>query len=169
MFYAGVLAFADGMFPLKVAAIASTHRRTDLPIMWATTAGALTRWVFCGLASTLFLNKDYIPRGAEMALFGVIIFLVIVVLPEIIEGQTQVQKLMFYRGNIDMPVSFIVAFLIPWVLASLVHYIDTVLSLVCFCSVICGIMVSYANPFIFFCETVKEASLYETNFRLSLK
>lgn len=68
-----------------------------------------------------------------------------------------------------MPVSFIVAFLVPWVLASLVHYVDTVLSLACLCSIMVCLAVSYANPFVFFCETVKEASLYETNFRLSLK
>ena len=61
------------------------------------------------------------------------------------------------------------AFLIPWVLSSLVHYIDTALAMVCFFAVTIGIFVAYVNPFIFFCETVKEASHFETNFRLSLK
>ena len=69
----------------------------------------------------------------------------------------------------DYAVSFIVAFMIPWVLASLVHYPDTALAMICFFSVSGGIMVSYANSFVFYCETVKESSHYETNFRLSLK
>ena len=68
-----------------------------------------------------------------------------------------------------MPVSIVVAFIIPWAVGSLVHYCDTVLSFVCFSSFTVGIFVSYVNPFIFFNETVKEASYFETNFRLSLK
>ena len=69
----------------------------------------------------------------------------------------------------DLPVSFIVAFLIPWVLASLVHYFDTMLTMVCFFAFTGFIFVSYANSFILYCETVQEASHFETNFRLSLK
>ena len=68
-----------------------------------------------------------------------------------------------------MPISFMAAFLIPWVLSSLVHYVDTALAMVCFFAFTIGIFVAYVNPFIFFCETVKEASHFETNFRLSLK
>ena len=55
-FYAGVLAFADGMFPVKVSAIASNYHRADLPITLVTTAGAFTRWVFCFLVSTVIVN-----------------------------------------------------------------------------------------------------------------
>ena len=76
---------------------------------------------------------------------------------------------MFYRGNMDLPVSFIVAFLLPWVLASLVHYTDTMLTMVCFFSFTGFIFVSFANSFILYCEQVQEASHFETNFRLSLK
>ena len=65
--------------------------------------------------------------------------------------------------------SFIVAFVVPWMLASLVHYADTILSMVCFFSVSGGILVSFANSFVLYCETVKESSHFETNFRLSLK
>jgi len=76
---------------------------------------------------------------------------------------------MFYRGNVDLPVSFIVAYVTPWVLASLVHYADTVMTMVCFFSVTGGLLVSYATSFLLYCETVQEASHFETNFRLSLK
>ena len=69
----------------------------------------------------------------------------------------------------DLPVSFIIAFLIPWTLASLVHQTETMLSMICFFSMAVVILVSYANPFVFFNATVKEALLFETNFRLSLK
>jgi len=76
---------------------------------------------------------------------------------------------MFYRGSMDLPVSFIVAFLTPWTLASLVHYVHTLLSLTCFFAFTVGIFVAYVNPLVFFMETVREASHFETNFRLSLK
>jgi len=39
----------------------------------------------------------------------------------------------------------------------------------CIFAVIFGIPLTFANPFMLFLETVREASLYETNFRLSLK
>ncbi len=69
----------------------------------------------------------------------------------------------------DLPVSFLIAFVTPWLLASLIHYVDTVLSMVCFFAFTIGIQVSFANPFVFFAETVREACYFETNFRLSLK
>ena len=76
---------------------------------------------------------------------------------------------MIYRGTMDYPVSFIIAFLFPWVFASLIHSTETILSVVCFFAFTVAILAAYANPYIFFCETVKEATLFETNFRLSLK
>ena len=88
-FYAGVLAFADGLFALKISAIASSHHRTDLPLTFAAVCGGLTRWIFCLLASTLLMNKDYIPDGItapSFVLFGATIYLLIIILPEIIFG-----------------------------------------------------------------------------------
>ena len=169
-FYAGVLAFTDGMFPLKIPAIASSHHRTNLPIGLATTAGFLTRWIFCCFASTILLNQDMFPsRVINFALLGTLIYLGIMVFPELIDGQVYIQQLMFYRGSVDLPVSFVLAFLLPWTLASLVHHANTILSLACFFAITVGIMVCYANPFVFLCETVAEACHFETNFRLSLK
>lgn len=55
-YYAGVLAFADGTFTLKIPAIASSHHRTNLPVGLATTTGFFTRWIFCCFASTIFLS-----------------------------------------------------------------------------------------------------------------
>jgi len=55
-FYAGVLAFADGMFPLKIPAMASSHHRSDLPLVLATTLASLSRWIFCIFASTILMN-----------------------------------------------------------------------------------------------------------------
>lgn len=69
----------------------------------------------------------------------------------------------------DLPVSFLVAFVTPWMLASLVHYVDTMLSMTCFFAFTVAIQVAFANPFVFFTETVKESCYFETNFRLSVK
>jgi len=68
-----------------------------------------------------------------------------------------------------MLVSFFAAFIAPWALASLIHYVDTTLSMVCFFAFTFAILISFANPFILFLETVHEAVYFETNFRLSLK
>ena len=69
----------------------------------------------------------------------------------------------------DLTVSLICAFLLPWLVASLIHMFDTVTALVCFCAFTFSILVSYASPLIYFCDTVQESQLSETNFRLSLK
>lgn len=68
----------------------------------------------------------------------------------------------------DTPVSIILAFIFPWALALLVHYPDMALSLACFFAVIVGIPVAYVSPFVYFGLSVREAALYETNFRLSI-
>ena len=77
---------------------------------------------------------------------------------------------MFYRGNnMDVPVSLIIAYVTPWAIGAMLHYVDTVLSFVCFSAFTVGILVAYAKPFVFFAETVRESIYFETNFRLSLK
>ena len=169
-YYAGVLAFADGTFTLKIPAIASSHHRTNLPVGLATTTGFLTRWIFCCLASTILLKQTWFPPNViDLVPLGALVYLGTNALPEIIDGQVYIQQLLFYRGSVDLPVSFILAFLMPWSLASLVHHANTMLSLACFFAMTVSIMVCFANPFVFLCETVAEACHFETNFRLSLK
>lgn len=81
-FYAGVLAFADGMFPLKITAIASSYHRADLPIACVTTASALTRWSFCLLVSTILVNAEELADlPFNIALLGVTTYLTILALP----------------------------------------------------------------------------------------
>jgi len=53
LFYLGILAFSEGIFTLKVPAIASSHRRTNLPLASALIAGAVTRWLFCVMGSLI--------------------------------------------------------------------------------------------------------------------
>jgi len=85
-FYAGVLAFADGMFPLKIPAIASSHHRSDLPLVLAVTLASLSRWIFCIFASTILVNPELLPIGTfNLALVGVFTYLVFIVIPEIID------------------------------------------------------------------------------------
>ena len=87
-FYAGVLMFSEAMFPLKISAIASRYHKPDLPLVWVSISAFLTKWQFCFLASIVFLNKDFTLAGAphNIALYGVMIYLIIIMLPEIIEG-----------------------------------------------------------------------------------
>ena len=90
-FYAGVVAFAEGMFPIKVVAIANSHNRSDLPLTLATAAGTFTRWFICILASLLLLNKDFLVPGAfNFALIGVFIYAVGTVITDILECQVYI-------------------------------------------------------------------------------
>lgn len=68
-----------------------------------------------------------------------------------------------------MPVSFLFAFFTPWLVAALVHELNTMLSMACFFAATTALMVAYVSPFLFYCQTVEEASAFEANFRLSLK
>lgn len=165
-----MLAFADGMFPLKISAVASSYHRADLPIAFVTTAGALTRWTFCLLVSTILVNTEQLEDlPFNFALLGATTYLTILALPQIVDNQIYVQELIFYRGNVDFPLSLFIAFVLPWALGSLVHTIGTVLTMACFYALTVGIMVSYAGPFVFYGEVIAEAQQFETNFRLSLK
>lgn len=86
VFYAGALAFIDGMFPLKVPAIASHHRRSDMPIELATVLALLTRWVYCVFASTILMNSDLIvPGSRNVALAGIFFYIALIAFPEIVD------------------------------------------------------------------------------------
>ena len=90
-FWAGVLAFGDGMFPLKVPAIASSHHRSDLPLTLATICAGIFRWLFCAFASTILVNSELVTPGSRnVALAGVFFYLAFCVVPEIIEEQVYV-------------------------------------------------------------------------------
>jgi len=92
-FYLGVMAFADGLYPIKVPTIASSHGRTSLPIAWATLLSSLTKWLFCLLTSTCLVNKDmYLSNEGSFdnksnnfaLLFGAAIYLSVNFLPNIL-------------------------------------------------------------------------------------
>ena len=51
----------------------------------------------------------------------------------------------------------------------IVHQYHVVLSLTCAFAALVAIPLTLSNSFVLFMKTVKEAGLYETNFRLSLK
>ena len=51
----------------------------------------------------------------------------------------------------------------------IVHQYQVVLSLTCAFAALVAIPLTLSNSFVLFMKTVKEAGLYETNFRLSLK
>ena len=91
VFYIGVVAFGEGLFPLKVPAIASSHRRSDLPLAAASIAGAATRWLFCILAGLIMSNGDKVDKTAfNYAIIGVAFYIFVMVLPDIIDGQIYV-------------------------------------------------------------------------------
>ena len=71
------------MFPLKIAAIASSHHRPDLPLVLATTASFATKWIFCFLASIILMNSDVMIGNYEFVLIGVISYLVALIVPQI--------------------------------------------------------------------------------------
>ena len=83
--------------------------------------------------------------------------------------QGQIQELVFYRGFIDLPSSLVVSFFAPWALAMIVHQYYVVLSLACVFAALVAIPLTLSNSLALYAKTVKEAGLYETNFRLSLK
>ena len=65
--------------------------------------------------------------------------------------------------------SLLAAFITPWLVGALVHEYATMLSMACFCACTTSILVAYMSPFLFYCQTVDEASAFEANFRLSLQ
>ena len=95
LFYAGVLAFSDGLFALKIPAIASSQRKSltgtaDPPLALASVASILTRWLYCILASTALINKDLQDAGTNYALLGVAVYLTVRYIPEIVSEQGQI-------------------------------------------------------------------------------
>ena len=88
VFYAGVVAFAEGLFPLKVPAIASSHRRSELPLTSASIAGFVTRWFFCTVMALIMANSELIDKNAfNYAIVGVAFYILVMVMPEVIDGQ----------------------------------------------------------------------------------
>ena len=89
MFYAGVLAFSDGIFALKMPAIASSQRRSlpgaaDPPLFIVSVVSWLHRWIYCILASMALANQDIAENGQNFALIGVSIYLLVRYIPEIV-------------------------------------------------------------------------------------
>ena len=152
--------------------IASNHGSKSLPIGCATLFASLTKWIFCLLASTCIVNREMIEQGdgnTSALLFGATLYLCICFVPSILEHQIYIQQLIFYRGVDELHQSLLIAFFVPWLVALFVHDVSTVLSMACFFAFICTICVGYAAPFALFCDTIKEACHFESNFKASLE
>ena len=77
--------------------------------------------------------------------------------------------MIYYRGSLDITVSFILAVLIPWGLAGLVYQYDTLISMCSIVSIIMAAYITFVGPIFFYYQCVVEASYFENNFRLSVK
>ena len=175
MFWAGVLAFADGMLVLKLPAIASSQRKcllgaADPPIFLSSCMSWLVKWIYCILASTALVSQSSeASNTVNYALIGAATYLLLRYIPEIVSEQGYIQELVFYRGFIDLPSSLVVAFFTPWAIAMIVHQYQVILSLACIFAALFAIPLTLTNSAILYLKTLLDAGLYETNFRLSLK
>ena len=61
------------------------------------------------------------------------------------------------------------AFFTPWAIAMIVHQYQVILSLACIFAALFAIPLTLTNSAILYLQTLLDAGLYETNFRLSLK
>ena len=87
MFWAGVLAFADGMMVLRLPAIASSQRKcllgaADPPIFLSSCISWLVKWIYCILASTALVNEA--NGSINYALIGAAVYLLLRYIPEIV-------------------------------------------------------------------------------------
>jgi len=129
----------------------------------------LTKFAYGMLGSSLMMNAANEETMSKAALIGAGVYALFLLLPSIIQIQAKVQMIIFYRGSCDAALSVLISTVLPWAVASFVHRYDTVLSLACLLGSTLAMFTSYVNSIWFYCSEVNESSLYESNFKLSVK
>ena len=154
--------------------IANQHQRASLPLMWALSISALIKWSIgmVGGIALIYSQKEESEAKSVLenaAILGTALYCVLLILPQIVNGQSFVIKLIYYRDSLNGPIAFVVAVVFPWIIGALVHSYNTVISLSSLLSIWLVVLITYISPIFFYCKCAREAAYYEANFRLSLK
>ena len=98
--------------------------------------------------------------------FNVIVF---VVLPVVIRQSLMAKYFIYIGGMCDVPCNYITGIVLPWILGAIVNHLQIFLYLVNWTALGTSIIVQFICPIFMWSKSVKEADLFEQNFKSSLQ
>lgn len=91
--------------------------------------------------------------------------LVFVILPVVVRSSLMAKYFIYIGGICEVPCNYFTGIILPWILGAVINHLQIYAYLVNWTALICHLYVQFVCPMFMWSKTVKEAQIYEINFR----
>jgi len=76
---------------------------------------------------------------------------------------------MYIGGHCEVPCNLFAGIILPWIVAAILCHFDVYEYLINWTAIICSMYVQFVCPMFMWSKSVKEAQIYENNFKQSMQ
>mmetsp|Transcript_25459 Transcript_25459/g.24789 ORF Transcript_25459/g.24789 Transcript_25459/m.24789 type:complete len:144 (-) Transcript_25459:391-822(-) len=117
----------------------------------------------------LFSNLVYSDLTPTYLSIAVFFFAVFAVLPVVVRQQLFAKYFIYIGGVCEVPCNYFNGIFLPWILAILLYHIQLFGYLINWTSLLFSLFIYFVAPMFLYTKSIKEAMVYETNFKQSLE
>ena len=92
-------------------------------------------------------------------------FIVFTVLPVVVRSSLVAKYFIYIGGMCEVPCNYFAGVFLPWILGSIFNHLQIYVYLVNWFTLVTGIYVYFVCPMFMWSKSVKEATIYENNFK----
>ncbi|CDW90104.1 UNKNOWN [Stylonychia lemnae] len=177
-FVLGILSFSysqSAQVP-NIIADSNPDQYFKLPVFLALVFGLIFRIAFGLLGaiaytdeSNLFDDLFFSANTPPYMIILVFVYAVIVVLPVVIRSSLMAKYLIYIGGICEVPSNYFCGIILPWILGVVINHMQIYAYLINWTALITHLYVQFVCPMFMWSKSVKEAQVYELNFKQSLQ
>jgi len=99
----------------------------------------------------------------------VFIYTLFVILPVVVRSSLMAKYFIYIGGMCEVPCNIFTGIILPWILGAVVNHLEIYAYLINWTALITHLYVQFVCPMFMWSKTVKEAHVFEVNFRQSLQ
>jgi hypothetical protein len=95
-------------------------------------------------------------------------FIVFVILPVVVRSSLMAKYFIYIGGMCEVPCNYFSGVILPWIVGAIINHLQLYAYLINWTALITCLYVQFVCPMFMWSKSVKEAKIYENNFKQSL-
>ena len=93
----------------------------------------------------------------------------IVILPQVVSSSQMAKYMLYIGGFCESPMHYLLGVVLPWVLGAVINHLQIYSYLINWTALVTMMYVQFVCPMFMWAKACKEASIFETNFKVSMQ
>lgn len=98
-------------------------------------------------------------------LFLIMWIIVFIIIPIVVRSSLMAKYFIYIGGTCEVPCNYFSGVILPWIVAAIINHLEIYDYLVNWTAIICSLYVQFVCPMFMWSKSVKEAQIYENNFK----